>query len=154
MRFRISLSAALSSNVELVYRPNDYAFAVEPQPNGGITSAVVNTLSLELDPTGKIIHVWGYCPYMGWKDGNLIPPTTQNAVEFFIPDSPLLRGVSISINDGRNPWPVFVDRSSGWVRVTSDRVAVSSAEIMQGVIVELTEDGSLSALWLKPKGLP
>jgi hypothetical protein len=91
---------------------------------------------------------------MGWKDGNLIPPTTQNAVELFIPDPPLLRGVSISINDGRNPWPVFVDRSSGWVRVTSDRVAVSSAEIMQGVIVELTEDGSLSALWLKPKGLP
>jgi len=134
---------------------------MNPTPSGGFTSALLDDLNLELDIEGRVISVWGLCPHTRWKEADLMPPDAEFGELFVVPSVPLKAGVSVPIND-KKYWPVLVDPSSGWVRVTSEATATATAavgttslvKIMPGVIVQITEEGKLAGLWLRPERLP
>jgi len=159
VRFQVAATTDQISNAVLVYRADEYSFDVEPLPCGGFTSALINDVSLELDRDGRVISIWGLCPYSRWKIADLSPPHAEFGNVFAVSDTPLRPGVSVRVNES-GYWPVLVDPSSGWVRmgseVKAEREAASnsSVKIIPGVIVEITRDGEFFALWLKPEKLP
>ncbi len=153
MRFQISPRTGGVLNRALVYRADEYSFDIIPPASDAFTSVLLDDLNLELDAVGKIVSIWGMCPHTRWKEVAMLPPSADFGEVFFIPDTPLARGVSTCLND-RKYWPVLVDPSTGWVCVRGEGVATSSVEILPGVIIEITKQGDLSALWLKPDKLP
>lgn len=146
VRFRVAESSDQIPDAGLVYRADEYSFDVEPVPCGGFTSALINYVSLELDRDGRVIYIWGLCPYPGWKVADLSPPQAEFGKVFAVSDTPLERGVSVSVNES-GYWPVLVDPSSGWVRLGSEvkgereTAAKASVKIMHGVIVILRRMG-------------
>jgi hypothetical protein len=113
----------------------------------------VNELSLEVDESGKLITVWGYCPYASWVTSKVTPPIADFGEVFVVSDEPVSRGVSQSVNPDRR-WQVFVDRESGWVCLDSGHSTACSAEILPGVVLGLGADQRLASVYLKPKRLP
>jgi hypothetical protein len=153
MKFKALPTAAGTSNFTLIYRADECSFDTDPAPIGAFTSVLLDDLSLEIDACGRIISVWGLCPYTRWKRASLVRPREEVGDVFFMPDGPLVRGVSIQVNKS-GYWPVYVDPSSGWVRVTGEFAAALAVNILPGVTVEITSQGDIAALWLKPKTLP
>jgi hypothetical protein len=152
MRFRTGDYPRTSTDATLVYRPDDFAFDIEP-PQDGFTSVVVNDLSLEVDPSGKLIKVWGYCPHVSWIKSKVAPPTAAALELFAISDEPFLPGVSQRVNTDER-WPVMVDQQSGWVCLDSGRSATTCIQILSGAILCLDCDQKLTAVYLKPARLP
>jgi hypothetical protein len=152
MRFRFGSRPDRLSGRQVVYRPNDLSFDVEP-PQAGFTSVVVNELSLEVDESGRVTSVWGYCPYPAWARSKVTPPHADFLEVFAVSSEQFLRGVSQSVNlDER--WPVFVDQQSGWVSLDSGRPATQLAEVLPGAVLGLDDNQQLAALYLKPDRLP
>ena len=137
----------------LVYRADEYSFDFEPAPLGALTSVLINDLNLELDGDGRLVSVWGMCPYPTWKRTSLTLPSAENGEVFFVSDLPLVRGVSVPVNK-IGTWPVYVDLASGWVRVASGGAAAAAVKPLPGVIVETTWEDDIASLWLMPASLP
>jgi hypothetical protein len=149
MHFRIDLSRHQASNGILIYRPNEYSFAVVPTPSNGFTSVLLDDLNLEVNEVGKVISVWGMCPHTRWTPAILTPPDAPFGDIFFVPDVPLSRGISLRLNrDGY--LPVRVDPKSGWMLIQAPGKPVSSVKLLSGVIFEISEEGLLCAIWLRP----
>jgi hypothetical protein len=140
------------ANRVLIYRPEDFSFDVEPAL-GGFTSVVVNELSLEVDETGKLIKVWGYCPYPTWVKSTILPPRADLLEVFAISDERFLMGVSQSVNPDQR-WPVLIDQQSGWVCLNSGSTTTSFAEVLPGAVLGLDDQQHLSAVYLRPRNLP
>jgi hypothetical protein len=136
----------------LIYRPGEFSFDIEPQ-QGSFTSVIVNELNLEVDEHGKLISVWGYCPYLAWEKSTISPPHADRLEVFAVSDKPFLMGLSLSVDPGRR-WPVFVDQQSGWVCLDSRRTAISYAEVLTGVVLGFDAHDQLAAIYLKPLELP
>jgi hypothetical protein len=152
MRFRIGSHPRGSTDNTLVYRPEDFSFDVEPHLTG-FASVLVNDLSLEVNETGKLIKVWGYCPHHAWTKSTVVPPSAKNLEVFAVSSERFLSGVSQSVNSDRR-WPVYFDAQSGWVCLDSGRTATSYAEVLNGVIIGLDDHQQLAVVHLKPKSLP
>ncbi len=150
MRFRIDRSTSRTPNSILVYRPEEYSFDVEPSPGRSFTSVLLDDLNLEIDDAGRVISVWGMCPHTRWSPAKLTPPDAAFGDIFFVPDAPLSRGVSVQLNHDKY-LPVHVDRASGWLRIQSRGAPASAVKLQSGIIFEITEEGQLCALWLKPQ---
>lgn len=152
MRFRINWSTGKVPNGTLVYRPAEYSFDIDPRPDGCFTSILLDDLSLEVDRASRVIAVWGVCPHTRWQAAVLTSPSAAFGELLFVPDAPLSRGVAVPLNE--RYLPVLVDRASGWVCVQKPAAAAAAAvKVLNGVVVELTEQGQLCALWLKPERL-
>ena len=151
MRFEASNAAAGMPSGALIYRADEYSFDTEPAAIGAFTSATIDYLSLELDSHGKIVSVWGLCPHNRWIGASLTVPMAEHGDIVLVPDSPLVPGGSMGIG---SKWPVLVDRSSGWVCVRGDPAAYTATNILPGVIVELSRQGDIASVWLKPQSLP
>jgi hypothetical protein len=150
MHFRIERSRHQTPNSVLVYRPDEYSFAVVPTPSGGFTSVLLDDLNLEVNEAGKVISVWGMCPHTRWIPATLTPPDAPFGDIFFIPDGPLSRGISLRLNRDRY-LPVRVDEESGWVLIQAPGKPTSSVKLLSGVIFEVSEQGQLCTVWLKPE---
>lgn len=148
MRFRTEIGAGVGSS--LVYRPYDYAFDVEPKPEGGESSLLVNDLQLEIDDEGRVLYVWGYCPHTSWSTASVEPPLARRATLAAETPDDLAPGTSMRISKER--WPVHVDLQTGWVRV-GRCVEGDVVEFAPGVRACLSE-GELVCLWLRPRELP
>lgn len=153
MRFRLEeLRSDTPDDRQLVYRVDDLSFDVEPGQNG-FTSILVNELSIEIEESGKISSVWGYCPYPSWIKSKIAPPSANRSSAFAIGDAPFLMGVSQKANtDGR--WQVFVDWQSGWVSLDSGHQIKRSVEIFSGAILGLDCNQQLVTVYLRPDRLP
>jgi hypothetical protein len=151
MHFEVAFPANRITNNALVYRQDEYSFDVVPQREN-FTSVLINDINLELNREGRVVQVWGYCPYMTWKPATLAPPQAEFGDVIFFPDSPLKGGVSTRLT--RERWPVFVDRSSGWVHVDGGCKAATAVKILTGVIVQVDLEGNLCGIWLSPPELP
>lgn len=152
MHFVIDHSNGGASNAALVYRPDEYSFAVEPVHQNGFASVLFDDLNLEIDSSGRIISVWGMCPHTRWQRANLTPPKAEPGNVIFIPDTPIRRGVSTAANEKRYE-KVFFDPDSGWLHVGGIIPAPVSTQIMPGVILEFGNAGDLRGIWLKPHNL-
>jgi hypothetical protein len=111
---------------------------------------LLDDLNLEVDNDGRIVSVWGMCPHTRWQSASLTVPEASFGEVFVVPDAPLSRGVSVRVNREKY-LPVQVDDASGWVRVGGQETPVTAVKLLPGVIFELTEQGQISALWLRPQ---
>ncbi len=150
MRFSVHHMTAASVKADLVYRVEEYSFDVIPAPATGFTSVLIDSLSLEIDRWGRIVSVWGLCPYTNWTETVLAPPFAQGGDVFIDVDGPLFRGVSTKVESQRG-FPKCVDFRSGWVKVVGEPDPVARALIMPGVIIEIGSGGQFCSLWLNPK---
>jgi hypothetical protein len=153
MRFRIDRSPLGIPNSVLIYRPEEYSFDVDPALDNSFTSVLLGDLNLEIDAGGRVISVWGMCPYLRWVQNKLAPPDAAFGQLYFVPDAPLLPGVSIQLNrSAHTHLSIQFDKESGWVRIAGPGAPFSSVKLLPGIIFELTKQGQLYALWLKPRG--
>lgn len=150
MHFRIDRTTSRTPNSILVYRPEEYSFDVEPSPGRSFTSVLLDDLNLEVDDAGRIVSVWGMCPHTRWQPASLTAPEASFGELFVVPDAPLSRGISVRLNRGKY-LPVQVDNTSGWVRVGGQETPFVSVKLLPGAIFELTEQGQICALWLRPQ---
>jgi hypothetical protein len=117
----------------------------------GVSSLSVGTLQIEVSvETGAALFVWGYHPRATWElrpiDGpNLVPGSVRiDAVE------PLESGVSINLQP-TGAWNTWLDRETGWVRVTKSPAVTSESVVLIATDVALGVSGSeLDAIWLRP----
>jgi hypothetical protein len=152
MLFKITSKDTVVPNNSLVYRSDEYSFDVEPPMSGGSTSILINDLNLEIDYTGKLLFIWGLCPYLKWVKTELVQPKFTGGEIVFVPDDPPKKGVSIRLFEQKS---VFVDKKSGWVYIPlNDCENTSSITIIQGVVIDIGVNGDLSAIWLRPNKLP
>jgi len=149
MYFRIDRTQSRIPNSILVYRPQEYSFDVEPSPEGSFTSVLLDDLNLEVDEAGKVISVWGLCPHTRWSPANLCAPEAVSGELFVVPDGPLMPGISVRLTRG-SYLPVQVDKATGWVCIGSRESSAAAVTVFPGVIFELSEQGQITALWLKP----
>lgn len=153
MKFRTVSRTDVVPNIILVYRADEFSFDTEPAPVAGFTSILVNDLNLEVDGSGRIISVWGVCPYTRWKPASLAPPAADPGEAFVISETPLGRGISMRINP-QNRWDTFADPTSGWVCIRTGAACDSATRILPGIILETSQGGEFCAIWLKPEQFP
>jgi hypothetical protein len=151
MRFETVFPASRISNNVLIYRGDEFSFDVVPRAEN-FTSILINDLNLELNERGRVVSVWGLCPYTMWKIVALDPPAAEFGDVFYISESTLRPGVSTRLS--RERWPILVDASSGWVYVDGGRETGQAVKILTGIILEIDKRGSLRGIWLKPESLP
>jgi hypothetical protein len=148
MRFEVHKIGEVLPNAAVVYRSEEHSFDTDPSPAYGFTSLTIDDLNLEIDATGNVISIWGYCPSGTWRSGDLDPPLGADYGKVVaIPVEVLVGGVSIGIG---KDWPIRVDRSKGWVRIGRECSGVNAARVLTNAIIELGADGEICALWLNP----
>ena len=153
MKFQRTGDSPLSQ-AALVYRPEEYSFVVEPKPESGVASLLLDDLQLEIDLQGHLLYPWGLCSHTTWRPMTAIPPRyVQGSVSAGI-EREITPGISWRLpHPGR--WLVFVNRQAGWVCV-GDPLAKDGSEAIEfspGCVIVLSRDQPV-ALWLRPNTLP
>ena len=134
-----------------VYRSQDFAFDVEPKPERGGASVLVNDVQLEVDEEGEVLYAWGLCPHTTWSETYDSPPTTRRGTLLAeLPDDFVL-GTSIRIN--RDRWPVAANPETGWVRIGESGAVEDCIEFADGMVACLA-GGRLVRLWIHLTTLP
>ncbi len=139
----------------LVYRPEEYSFAVEGNSVSGVTSLLLDDLQLETDREGRLLYPWGLCPHTMWRSTTAMPPPYSQGAVRAIAENELTPGVSWRVpHVGR--WPVSVNQGAGWVCVGDPKqvgATREAIEILPGCVVVLNGN-QLGGLWLRPRVLP
>jgi len=142
---------------DFIYREDECSFDFESKTKqNGITSLLVNDLNIELDPSGKLLHTWGLCPYQNWVPEPISPPSSIKSGSIYFKDSePIVAGVSVQIA-GPNEWKISVNKKNGWVCIGDSSSTPNSNAISFAIdqVAVLSDSGELLALWLKPLQLP
>lgn len=115
------------------------------------TSFVTGTLQLEVAiSNSRCLYVWGYCPMGGWSRTALRAPVWQRGCLLAHCEKPLIRAVSIGIEDMIPPIPWF-DPESGWFCM-GEKGCVSDVDAVEFATdtVAVVTGGRLVALWIKP----
>lgn len=155
LRFSVESTDAKPAPLRIVYRDDDYSFDAVPQPKEGVTSLLVNELHLEIAADGRMLYVWGYCPYNGWKGTAETPRVSRPGVIRVSATGPLVPGVSIELNP-ETRWPVHVNRETGWVKIARSDWQVGAVEVVEfaaSTLAVLLHE-NLVGLWLHPHRLP
>lgn len=136
---------------QLVYRRDEYSFATVAKANGRGISVVINEVQLFIDDENRVIYVSGYCPYQGWNQTALSPPTYSRAnlmvVDFNATNIPT--GMAFGLNDSASRWPVYVN-PEGWVCIGDSFERGGQAIEFVPSCVAVLIDNRLVALWLHP----
>lgn len=152
MRFKISDKILTASNRYLLYRRDEYSFDVEPASVDGYTSILLNLLSLEISKSGKLVSVWGLCPYLRWIDKILTVPKAESCELIMEELPPLRRGVSLELSPQRF-FSTYVDTSLGAVQICAGASPEPESWVtpIPGVIFAIGAGGEFSSLWLQPQ---
>mgnify|MGYP000137796132 CR=1 FL=1 len=131
----------------LVYRRSEHSFDVEPRPERGVTSLLVNDVQIEIDEDGRLIYVWGLCPQESWRAARLDIPTEKPGRLQYV-GGEVVPGVSKRLNAGKR-WTVGHDSSSQWLCIGDASAHGEKITFAPGATAVLKED-ELVALWLHP----
>lgn len=137
-----------------VYRESESSFAIEPQSNEGVSSALVNDLQLEVDDDGIVLYAWGLFPHPStWHPTVFNPPIASRRRMRIVVSDGWTPGVSRRLNANR--WDAFMNATTGWVclgdpEASQDVVAVEFAPNSVAVV----EKEAVVAIWLRPKTIP
>lgn len=158
LRFEIGWDGSLVIG-EPRYVEEDYAFdfrmssAEKERLTGpqGATSFVTGTLQLEVAVcNGRCLYVWGYCPIGGWSRAVLGAPVARRGSLTARCDKPLIRGVSIGIEEMIPPTAWF-DPQSGWFCMGSKgHISGGRAVEFATDTVAVVTEGRIASLWVKP----
>lgn len=141
------------------YSVRDHAFDFEVVPSKeiksiteeGSTSFVIDTLQLEV-AIGSLLclYVWGYSPVNGWTCTTLSKPTVLPGSLTALCPEPLVRGVSIGLEDSMHSTSWF-DPKSGWFCI-GEREHDRNAKGVEFATdsIAMTCHGRLSSLWVRP----
>ena len=138
----------------LVYREKEFSFDTEQHPGNGHGSLLVNDLQLEIDDKGRVLYVWGLCPYPTWSSTDRIPPAAFGAV-LRVHENSLVPGTSKRVN-AEVVWPVSMNKDVGWICVGDSRFESEEtvlATFAPGAVAVLQGE-VLRAIWLRPRVLP
>ena len=153
MRFTISKPHS-TTEAQLVYKTEDYAFDSEPRPTGCAYAVSVNEVELMIDEEqSRVVFVTGYCPYHSWRLARLTPPHSTRGMLHFVAEEGLIPGQTKKITSRESRWAVFVDPTNGWVCLGSHGDRGPAVEFAPGCIAVLHND-QLVAIWLHPDDLP
>ena len=131
----------------LVYSNSERSLNVEPKPEGGIASLLVNDVQIEIDEDGQLIYVWGLCPHESWIPTTLNPPTAKPGRLRFV-NGEIVPGISKRLNADKR-WAVGYDASSKWLCIGDQSARGEPIAFAPGAIATL-RDGELTGLWLQP----
>jgi len=148
MKFRVNYAGGVEER-SLKYWADEYSFDSEPPVGDVLFDAVLNKLNLSANDNGRIVQIWGYCPYGEWQDTNHRAPFAKQGELIVIDD--LEPGYSYRINSDSD-WPVFCNHDSGWVCIGSPNTHGQAVEFMSNCISVVNDEGDLVALWLRPEG--
>lgn len=132
---------------QLIYRPDEHSIDVEPRPEQGVASLLVNDVQIEVDEGGNLIYVWGLCWHESWKPARLDPPTAAPGLLRYV-GAEVVPGISRRLNAGSH-WLVSYDASSRWLCVGDESSGGEAVEFAPGSVAVLNE-AQLVALWLRP----
>lgn len=137
---------------KLLYIQQDYAFSFSPKSGSGITSLVIDTLQLTIDKKGRVLNVWGYCPYQSWQLSEISPPNYIRG-SLSVELEEITPGVSEQIAE-LGEWKILVNSSTGWVCIGEEESSPSSQAIeFASNSVAVLEKNCLKAVWLHPENL-
>lgn len=152
MKFQWALTPDILQG-RLIYVQQDCAFNFVPSSRYGITSLVIDTLQLSIDNKGRILEVWGYCPYQSWQLAEISPPNYIRG-RVFVELENIIPGVSEQIA-GVGEWDIFVNSNTGWVCIEKEKHSSSFIGIeFASHSVAVLEENCLKAIWLHPEYLP
>lgn len=132
---------------QLVYRPDEHGLDVEPRPEQGVASLLVNDVQIEIDEDGNLIYVWGLCSHDSWRSARLDPPTAVPGRLRYV-GAEVVPGISRRLNADRH-WLVSYDPSSRWLCVGDESIGGEAVEFGPDSVAVLNE-AQLVALWLRP----
>jgi hypothetical protein len=132
----------------LVYRRSEHSLDVEPHPEGGVASLLVNDVQIEIDDDGRLLYVWGLCPHESWKPASLDAPSATPGRLQYVDEEEVIPGVSTRLN--RTRWPVAYDSASHWLCIGDESARGETIAFAPYAIAVLKED-ELVALWLHPE---
>jgi hypothetical protein len=147
MKFSAEKLHSVEFPQHVVYSRAELSFDLEPDFPRGIASILFNDINLEIDSQGKVVSIWGLCPYQTWVPGVLKLPASEKAVLRVVNDFSPKQGVSVRID--RIIHPIIFDRKIGFICIYAESNPVRHLEIFDGAIVALTWSGKLSAVWLR-----
>lgn len=151
MRFYIAPHSKGLPNGKFVYKRDEYSFDFVPASVAGFASLMVNDLNIEIDRNGKLLSVWGLCPYNGWKESVLNHPETINS-DLFVKGIDIRPDVAVPINPDHVHLPVFADFEKGIVTISTGREPDFCVQIIPGAAVQISSRGEFCAIWLVPVG--
>ncbi|MCG8423628.1 MAG: hypothetical protein MJE77_37495 [Proteobacteria bacterium] len=150
MRFNVE-PEQMRPRVTPVYRSQDFAFDVEPKPESGGASVLVNDVQLEVDEDGVVLYAWGLCPHTTWSETcDALPTTRRGMLRAELPDD-FTPGTSIRVN--RERWPVAANPETGWVRIGESSAVDDCIEFADGMVACLAA-GRLVSLWIHLTTMP
>ena len=144
-------------NSVLMYRDEDYGFDTVPIYEA-FTSLMVNDLQLEINEDGEIMHVWGYCPLIEYKETKEFPQEYQTKCLVALLDEPPIPGISYRINKTEEypfgNWPIYINKTKGWVCIGTPKTEGKQLIEFAANSVAALEDQEIVAVWLRPEQLP
>jgi hypothetical protein len=150
-RFAVDPSKQITG-ADLVYVPRDFAFNVVPLPGDASGTLLFGMLELHVNLTDyRVVYVWGYAPYLGWKLTSLNPPPSKRAA-LVVQDVRLEPGIARRLTAPEEKQG-HVDIKTGWVCLGDPNAQGEAVEFASGCIA-IVKDEQLLTLWLHPKELP
>lgn len=140
----------------LIYLPSEYAFDFRTAVQHGEHSSIqINSLQLAVDYDGTVLHAYGYCPLLKYREVDSSPPVVNRCAKLIANrGGEWVPGVAYPIK-GPSDWPIWVNKRAGWVCLGEHvyKIYVDVVEFAEGSVAVL--DGSkLVAVWLHPEALP
>ena len=132
---------------QLIYRPDEHSLDVEPRPEQGVSSLLVNDVQIEVDGDGNLIYVWGVCSHDSWKPARLDPPAATHGRLRYV-GAEVVPGISRRLN-ASGSWLVSYDSSSKWLCVGDESISGEAVAFGPDSVAVLI-GGQLVALWLRP----
>jgi hypothetical protein len=150
MYFAIEPNVAMNTNRAILYRFEEFSFDTVPETVSAYTSVLLDDVNLEIDDKKRVVSIWGLCPHTRWKPATLVPPESIKGEISLVTEIPLTRGVSLRLTEPGKHLDTFFDKNSGWVMINNTRISSLSVCIFPGVIIDLSKEGEIAKVWLRP----
>lgn len=140
-------------NFKLLYRTSEFSIDVDPKPEGGGGSLQVNYLNLEMDPDGRVLYPWGYCPLFQALPITTVPRLVGRGVLQPAEVLDIVPGIAHSLTPDEY-WPVSVNEETGWICIGTPVASESAAWVeFAASSIAVVVDQGLVAIWLQPQYL-
>jgi hypothetical protein len=150
MNFHVDYSENAEQRI-LNYESKEYSFDTQPSEREINFDLVLNKLNLSVVDGGKVVQVWGFCPYGEWKKSNHdVPHHSQGNLKITNDFEP---GFSYKINKDTS-WPIYANRQTGWVCIGNPDKHGNAVEFINNCVAVIGENGELLSLWLRPRNFP